>query len=80
MPLKRSDKPIRYHAHAWQRMMERGVSRELIESVVERPDTSRPARRPGAKRWEKRFSKQRRLAIIAEESATEIWVITAFWM
>ena len=78
--MRRIPKQIRYDEHALRRMRERGVSREQVERTIDRPHATRPARRPRSTRFEFAFSSRRRLAVIAEEFKTEIWIISVFWM
>jgi hypothetical protein len=77
--MKRVDKQIRYIEHAEDRLEERGVSRENVALALRHPDTTRPARRENARRFEKAVSRRRRLIVIAEERTTEFCVITAWW-
>ena len=72
------DKIIRYQEHALGRMNERGISKEQVEQTIWFHDCVRNAKRPGAKRFEKRFSPRRRITVIAEEFAREFWVVSAF--
>jgi hypothetical protein len=77
--MKRADKRIRYHDHALTRMSQRGVSSDQVAQTLRKPDTERPAKNQNAKRFEKTFSKTKRLSVIAEEKPAEFWVISAFW-
>lgn len=61
-------------------MMQRGVSGPHVRRIVDHPDRARPARLPGAKRFECEFSRRRRLAVIAFEEASAFVVVTVFWM
>lgn len=79
-PMVRSRKPLQFEAHALLRMQGRGISEDQIERAVRSPDVSRPARREGCRRLEKRFSRRRRLAVIVEPTRGFIRVISAFWM
>jgi hypothetical protein len=79
MPGRRA-KEIRFDAHALHRMRQRGVSGEEVEACVAKPDLTRPARAADARRFEKAFSRRRRVAVIAEERDDHIRVITAWWM
>lgn len=72
------DKIIRYQEHALGRMSERGISKKQVEQTIWFPDCVRTANRPGAKRFEKKFSPRRRITVIAEEFEREFWVISAF--
>lgn len=71
-------KPIRYETHALHRMEERGVSEAEVESVLERPQVRRPARREGAFRFERAISKRRRVVVIAEETKN-FWRVVSAW-
>ncbi len=51
--MKRRDKKVRYQEHAKNRMAERGVSEEMVASVLRNPDRERPAKRDDARRFEK---------------------------
>ena len=77
--MKRADKRIRYQEHAERRLAERGVSKEHVARALRQPDAERPAKREDAKRYEKAISKKRRVVVIAEERATEFWVISTWW-
>ncbi len=72
------DKAIRYQIHAKRRMSRRGISKEQVEQVLLQPDSTRPAKRPGAKRFEKVFSSRRRITVIAEEDTRSFWVISTW--
>jgi hypothetical protein len=61
-------------------MNRRGVSQEQVEAIVDRPDCARKAKRPGARKLEKRLSTRRRLAVIIEEADGYVRVVTAYWM
>ena len=80
--MRREDKWIRFvEGHALAAMRKRGISREQAKEVVRKPDTIRKAKnqaRESAKRYEKRFSARSRIAVIADERSTEIWIVTAF--
>jgi hypothetical protein len=79
MSIRRA-KEIRFDAHALRRMRQRAVSKHEIEACVTKPDLMRPARAVGARRFEKKLLRRRRLAVIAEERDDHIRVITAWWM
>ncbi|MHC4698695.1 MAG: DUF4258 domain-containing protein [Planctomycetota bacterium] len=72
------EKVIRYQVHAKHRMRRRGVTTEQVELAIRQPDAARPAKRPGATRFEKRLSARRRVIVIAEEDSRSFWVITAW--
>ena len=76
--MKRLDKRIRYGEHALQRLLERGVSRDQVSQTLRQPDAERKAKRKGAKRFEKSISKRMRIVVIAEETASEFMVISAW--
>lgn len=76
--MQRRDKIIRYHVHARRRMNKRGIDDRQVEEAIYHPDAVRPAKRDGARRYEKKLSKRRRVRVIAEETDSEIWVITAW--
>jgi len=76
--MKRIDKRFRYEDHAPQRLSERGISKDQVSLALRNPDAVRRARWKGRRRFEKAISKQRRLVVIAKESATEFLVKTAF--
>ena len=78
--MKRRDKHVRFQVHAIRRMRRRGIDESQVMAAITHPDTVRSAKRAGALRFEKRLSPRRRLAVIAEEDASSIWVITAFLM
>ena len=77
--MKRADKIIRYQAHALRRMAQRGVTSTHVASALRNPDAERPAKRKDARRFEKVISKRRRVVVIASESASDFWVISAWW-
>ena len=77
--MRRADKRIRYHEHAERRLAERGVSKEHVARSLRQPEVERPAKREDARRFEKAISRKRRVVVIAEERATEFWVISAWW-
>ena len=66
--------------HALARMHARGISREQVVRVLRSADTIRQARNPRYKRFEKSVSRNRRLAVIAEETSDVLLVVTAFEM
>jgi hypothetical protein len=76
--MRAREKPIWFEAHALQRMNQRGISRQQVESAVRNPDVQRPARRPGAIRLERRLSSSRRINVIVEEEKTFIRVVTVW--
>ena len=76
--MHRRDRIIRYQERALGRMSERGISKEQVEQTIRFHDGVRNANRPGAKRFEKKFSPKRRIVVIAEEYEREFWVISAF--
>jgi hypothetical protein len=78
--MKRVDKPIFYERHALRRMNHRGVSEDQVEQTIRKPDQQRRANREGGTRFEKRFSRNKRLALIVDEEKALICVVTAFWM
>ena len=78
--VKRGDKPIHYHPHAELRLRQRGVDKSQVAKTLRSPDSERPARRPGATRFEKALSKRRRLAVIALDSRDSFLVLSAFWI
>ena len=53
------------------RKSERGVSHDYVAQTLHYPDLVRAAKRPHSKRFEKAFSRRRRLAVIAEEKPIE---------
>jgi len=77
--MKSRDKPLRYEPHAIRRLMQRGIRPEQVEQAVRRPDASRPARRQGAKRLEKKLSARRRLIVIAEETLYFVRIWSAWY-
>ena len=76
--MKRKDKPIRYEVHARRRMAQRGIDEDQVVQTTKNPDQRGPARRSGAEKLTKKFSKTRRLIVIVEEEPTCIWVVTAY--
>jgi len=76
--VKRRDKTIRYQTHAIRRLNQRGISYEQIEQTIKSADAVRKAKRKGTKRFEKKLSKRTRITVIAEEHASEIWVISVW--
>ena len=78
--MKSADLPLRYEPHAVRRMRQRDVSPEQVEQTVRFPDTVRPAKRPGAKRFEKMISRRKRLAVIAGVGGREIRIVSVWWM
>lgn len=72
------EKVIRYQVHAKRRMHRRGITVEQVERAIREPDAIRPAKRPEAKRYDKRLSSRRRVTVIVEEDARAFWVITAW--
>lgn len=76
--MRSKDKTIRYQDHALARMEERGISKEQVEKTIRLHDRIRPARRPGAKRFEKKFSPKTTVKVIADETDREFWVVSAF--
>jgi len=78
--MKGRDTPLQFEQHAAWRMRKRGVSPEQVVETVYRPDAVRPARRPGAQRYEKAFSARRRLAAIAEREEAFLRIVSAWWM
>ncbi len=77
--MKRIDKRIRYLDHALERLGERAITKEQVAQTLRHPDAIRPAKSKPARRFERAFSKRKRLVVIAEEKATEILVISAWW-
>ena len=78
--MRSREKAIRYLDHALTRMQERGISKQHVEKAVRAPDQVREAKNKGARRFEKKISSRRRIAVIAGESDREFEVITAFWL
>ena len=78
--MKSADLPLRYEPHALRRMRQRGVSHEQVERTVGSPDAVRPAKRLGAKRFEKVISRRKRLAVIAAVTGREIRIVSVWWM
>jgi hypothetical protein len=78
--MRRGEKPIRYQPHALRNFQRRGIDKTQVERVIRRPDVQRHARRKGAIRLEGKLSPRRRLAVILEEDATGVFVITAFFV
>lgn len=78
--VKRADKAVYYHAHAELRLHQRGVDKSQVAKTLRNPDSERPARRPGATRFEKALSRRRRLAVIAIEWRDSFLVLSAFWI
>ena len=78
--MRRADKPLRYGEHARDRMRQRSIREDQAERTVHDPQVIRPARRRGARRFERELSPRRRLAVIAEESTDMITIISAFWV
>jgi hypothetical protein len=78
--MQRRNKPIHFDDHAIQRMQQRGVSRDQVLKAVRDPHRSRTPKRAGARRFERKFSSKRRLAVIADETSSQIIVISVFWM
>jgi len=72
------DKTIRYEVHAIHRMRRRGINETQVEQTIREPTSVRSAKRPGAKRFERKISARKRLVVIAEESNDSYWVITAW--
>ena len=70
-------KSIHYEQHALDRMKERSISKEQVESVILNPDWSAPAKRPGAIRSEKRIGKKQ-FAVITENTPQFTRVVTAW--
>jgi hypothetical protein len=78
--MRREDKWVRYlERHGLARIYARGISRQQVEVVLRRPDAIRRAKISAYKRFEKRISRRRRLAVIAEETSDSLIVITSFW-
>jgi hypothetical protein len=71
---------MRFRQHARTRQAQRGFTHDHVAQTLRRPDRERPAKGPHAKRFEKAFSKKRRLVVIAEENPSEFLVITAWWL
>ena len=79
--MRREDKWIGFvEPHALTRINQRGITKQEVTAVLRRPDNIRRARQLGAKRFEKNFSKRKRIAVIVEETADTLWVMTAFPM
>ncbi len=68
-------KPIRYAAHAIERMQERGLTRAETESVVRDPAITLPSRRYG-RHDVIGYVRGRAIRIVYVESAEALWIIT----
>ena len=53
-------------------MQQRGITKEQVDRTVRNPDSRGPARREGAEKLTKKFSKTRRIRVIAEEHSSFI--------
>ena len=76
--MKREDKPIRYTQYAEKRLRERGVTKDQVTKTVRKPDRREPARREDSEKLTKKFSKTRRVIVIAEERDTDIKIHCAY--
>ncbi len=76
--MKRRDKTIRYTPYAKDRMRSRGITEQQARRVVRDYDVIRPAHRPNRRRYEKKFSKKKRITVIAEERARSFLVVSAW--
>jgi hypothetical protein len=59
-------------------MEQRAVSEEQVERVLDAPDSSQVARRPGARKLTRAFG-TRRLTVIVEREAGFIRIVTVYW-
>ena len=76
--MKREDKPLRYEEHARKRMRQRGISEDQVEKTVRSPDTRGSAKREGAEKLSKKFTKTRTVIVIAEEEQGFIRIVSAY--
>jgi hypothetical protein len=77
--MKRHEKPLKYLSHATKRMSDRKISEQQVERAVRTPEREGAARREGARKLAKKFSKRRTLIVIIEEEKTFVRVISAYW-
>lgn len=68
-------KPIRYTAHAVERMQERGLTKAEVESVVQDPAVRLPSRRHG-RHDVIGYMRGRAIRIVYAESPEALWIIT----
>jgi hypothetical protein len=77
-PLKKWERPFHYEKHAEKRMRERGITREEIRKVVQRPDSTRPADRPDATVYVRKLARSRTLTVVVEERERFFRIVTAW--
>jgi hypothetical protein len=61
-------------------MQRRGISEEQVESAIRDPDATRPAHKKRRRRFEKRISAKRRLAVVVEDAPDRFIVVAVWWM
>ncbi len=59
-------------------MRQRGITEDQVTETVRSPDQRGPARRKGAEKLARRFSKTRRIIVIVEEEQEFIRIISAY--
>lgn len=79
MAREKKPKPIAFTDHAIAQMTSRSIRPNQVTAVVRQPDSSHPAGSDYATRLERDFPPNKRLIVIAEETSTEIRIVTTFW-
>ncbi len=69
---------IYYDRHAIRKLEQKHISKELVESVLLKPDTKLPSTSKGTNRWRKKFG-NKWLYVIFKRRNNKILVVTEFW-
>ncbi len=71
--------PIIYDTHALRRMRQRGITEGQVREVLGNPDSTKPAKQPGAYLLTKKLVGGRELLVVRRQAEDAITVYSVWW-